>query len=370
MRGGSAVERGGFRFVLTTRGRRRRVQAAAALARLRLARPGLPATASRVAGARAWSSVPPACASSASRSASKAAEPWPRRHTSKVSTGAMSATAWIDIAAAIGEPSSTLRGAIATPRAGRHAGQDRVVGTQFEHARGLAFGGRVPALDITAVGAAALEGHQGRHAQVARGDDARMAARRDQRQRLVIDAHLLEHGRVEQLGLRRRGEQGGVELEIADLLDQPPGHARHQFQADLGPALVITREHLGQARRGRALHGAEPQPPVRMVLAHRVPRLVGQRQQALGIGQQGLAGRGQHQAAAVAREQRGAERRLQLPDAGGHVRLHAVELGRRARDAVFAHHGAEDRQCRQIHDSLLENELLLDYSFFEIKRAG
>jgi hypothetical protein len=83
-----------------------------------------------------------------------------------------------------------------------------------------------------------------------------------------------------------------------------------------------------------------------------VAGLVGEREQALGIRQQGLAGGGEHQPAAIADEQFRAELLFELLDTRGHVRLHAVQLRGGTRDAVFAHYRAKNRKGGQIHDSL------------------
>jgi hypothetical protein len=89
---------------------------------------------------------------------------------------------------------------------------------------------------------------------------------------------------------------------------------------------------------------------VRLARLHRLAGLGGQAQDVVRVGQQGLAGGGEHHALALAHEQLHTQRRLQLADARGYVRLHAVQLRRRTCDATFAYNGAEDFQRGQIHD--------------------
>jgi hypothetical protein len=82
-------------------------------------------------------------------------------------------------------------------------------------------------------------------------------------------------------------------------------------------------------------------------------RLIGEREQTLRVGQQCLASRRQNEAPAIADEQVGPQLLLELLDARGDVRLHAIELGGGARHAVFPHDSAKNGQGCEIHDSLL-----------------
>ncbi|ABA48865.1 hypothetical protein BURPS1710b_1816 [Burkholderia pseudomallei 1710b] len=236
-------------------------------------------------------------------------------------------------------------------RARRDARDDRVIRAEFEHALGLQPLRRVPALDAAAVRAAALERDERRQPHVARRAHARMAARREQHQFFGERGRRLER-LAERLGAGRRRDERGVELEVAHETDQLARRAGDELERDVGPRLVVAGEQGGQAARRGAFHRAEPQPAVRPVFGDRVARLVGEREQTLRIRQQRLAGRGEHEPAAVAHEKRRAELLLQLLDARRDVRLHTVELCRRARHAVLAHDRAKDRESRQIHDSL------------------
>jgi hypothetical protein len=82
----------------------------------------------------------------------------------------------------------------------------------------------------------------------------------------------------------------------------------------------------------------------------RAPRLVGQRQQAIGVADQHVARRRQAQAASLVFEQWHAQRRLQLADACGDARLRAIEAGRCTVHAARLDDGAEGLQFAKFHD--------------------
>ncbi len=79
-------------------------------------------------------------------------------------------------------------------------------------------------------------------------------------------------------------------------------------------------------------------------------------------------------ALALADEELDPEISLQLADAGGHVRLHPVELFRGPGDAAGLYHGSEDFQIAQIHRSLHRSyfEMIVNhnYSFYVIDRPA
>ena len=100
-------------------------------------------------------------------------------------------------------------------------------------------------------------------------------------------------------------------------------------------------ERLRQPHCGGALHRAKAQRAARTRARHRVARFLGQRQQPIGVVEQYAAFRRELHPPPFADEQGDAEILLELLDARRHVRLHAVQLLRGARDAAGAHDGAE-----------------------------
>ncbi|MNN21842.1 hypothetical protein D3C81_1351770 [compost metagenome] len=167
------------------------------------------------------------------------------------------------------------------------------------------------------------------------------------------DQFLGESGPGDQFGIAERlGHEGAIDLEAAQRVQRLPGRQRHEFQFDVRPRLVIARQHRRQPAGRRALHRCHPQPPMGPHRLHRVAGLVGQLQDAPRIVEQRLPGRGEHHALAVAQEQLHTERLLQLADARGHVRLHAVQPRGGACDATGLHHGAENLEFGEVHDRL------------------
>jgi len=114
---------------------------------------------------------------------------------------------------------------------------------------------------------------------------------------------------------------------------------------------VITREHRRQARRGGALERADAQHAARRAAPQRGAGLGGKREQALGVGEQRAALRGELEAPAPAVEKLRAEARLELLDARGDVRLHAVQARGGPGDAARLGHRLEDLQRDQVHVS-------------------
>ena len=107
-----------------------------------------------------------------------------------------------------------------------------------------------------------------------------------------------------------------------------------------------------QANGRGAFHRSEPQHPARLGIVHRFARLVSETDQPVRIVEQDGARRREVELLAVADEQLDAELLLELLHPRGDVRLHAVELFGRARDAARLHDGAEDLEVGQIHRSL------------------
>ena len=136
------------------------------------------------------------------------------------------------------------------------------------------------------------------------------------------------------------GEHGGREL-----LRVP----RAQLDRHVGVAALVFGERPGQAHRGRALHGAKAQHAARPGILHRLPRLLREVEQPVGIAEQHLACGREVQPLALPDEEGHAELLLELADASRDVGLDAVEAFRRAGDAALAGEGAEDPQGRKIH---------------------
>jgi hypothetical protein len=62
------------------------------------------------------------------------------------------------------------------------------------------------------------------------------------------------------------------------------------------------------------------------------------------------------QPALLAHEELRAERGLEMLDAGGHVRLHAMQLAGGRADAALVRHRLEDLQGSEVHYSRSEND--------------
>ena len=104
------------------------------------------------------------------------------------------------------------------------------------------------------------------------------------------------------------------------------------------------REHRWQPGARGAFQRPEPQDAAHRAAAQLLFGQIGHLQQPLGVSEQCAARIGQHQAAALATEQRDAEPLLELLDPRGHVGGDTVQLTRRTCDAALPHHAAEDVQ--------------------------
>ena len=147
---------------------------------------------------------------------------------------------------------------------------------------------------------------------------------------------------------KRLGDKGGFDLEICQALDQRPGRSGRQFNDDLGKHRVIAGQQRRKAAAGRAFQRAQPEYSHRFAGAHGVHRLVSEPKQAIGIAEKLLAFRRKPDIATLAAEKAGTDMLFELANAGGDVRLDAVEFGRRAHDAALVHDRAENSQ--QIRD--------------------
>jgi hypothetical protein len=153
---------------------------------------------------------------------------------------------------------------------------------------------------------------------------------------------------------QRLGHKSRFHFKLFQPAQQGGCGAGLEFQRDLGVAGMEGREHRGQARTRRTLQRAQAQHTTHRAALQLLFGLVRHLQQLVGMAEQGAAGIGQHQAAALAAEQCLTQAFLELLDAGGDVGWHTVEQGGRARDTAFPHHAAEDVQIVQIHLSHLE----------------
>ena len=156
--------------------------------------------------------------------------------------------------------------------------------------------------------------------------------------------------RFESLGGKRLGDEGSLDVAAEDLRDQRAGGAGDQLEPYLGVGCVIARQHRRQAGRRGALERADAQRAARRAAAQRRLGLGRKPQQALGIGEEQLALGGERQAPLVAVKQRRAEALLELLDARGDVRLHAVQPRGSLGDAAGLRDGLEDVQRGEVHD--------------------
>ncbi|MER8464370.1 hypothetical protein NKH02_15850 [Mesorhizobium sp. M1396] len=155
-------------------------------------------------------------------------------------------------------------------------------------------------------------------------------------------------------GVEFAGEHGGREnLRVAGA----------QLDLHLGIASVVLGEQARKPSRGGALHSAKPQLTAWARIEDRRSRFLGKRQQPVRVDNQPLAGGRNLQPLAFADKEPHAQILFKLPDASGHVGLHAKQLFRRLGDTALAHHHAKDAKVGQIHPSLPENKMILIIHF-------
>ena len=132
---------------------------------------------------------------------------------------------------------------------------------------------------------------------------------------------------------------------------------------------MVAREDRRQSRRRHALEGAEDEGPARRVVVKRRLRLRGEAQEAIGVGEQELALRGEHEAPLLPEEEPGTEALLELLHACGDVRLHPVQPRRRLRDPALLGDGLEDLEGGQIDRSHFENVSISSIHFSQYAGA-
>ena len=146
----------------------------------------------------------------------------------------------------------------------------------------------------------------------------------------------------------RLGDQRGIELAGEDRGRQHVRIAGAQLQSHLRMAPVIFAERAGQADRRGALHRAEAEQPARALVLHGAARLIGEREQPVGVVEQHAAGGREMQALS-------SRRNSATPSSSSSWRMRVVtfdctRLSRRGgtRDAAFADDDAEDAQGGEI----------------------
>ncbi|APR83372.1 Enoyl-[acyl-carrier-protein] reductase [Minicystis rosea] len=170
------------------------------------------------------------------------------------------------------------------------------------------------------------------------------------------DQHQLfaEHGDAREARIGARiGDERGVERAAEDRRDQALRRPRGELHRDLGMAAVVRRERPRQPRGRGALHRSEPQRSARRGIADRLPRLLRQREQPLGIGQEQATGGRELEAVLLAEEERDAQIFLQLAHTHRHVRRHPVEARRGRAHAARRDHRPEDFEVRELHSIVL-----------------
>ena len=167
----------------------------------------------------------------------------------------------------------------------------------------------------------------------------RLSGRRDDDRLFRHDKHLVERRVGDRLGHKSRIEFAGEDRRAERRRIAGP-----QFKRHVGMAAVIFVQRCRQSDRRGAFHRAEAKQAARLRIAHRCSRLVGHREQALGIAEQCLSCWREMQPLALPDEQRDVEIILELADTRGDVRLDAIQVFRRTGDAALAYHGCEDAQ--------------------------
>ncbi len=234
---------------------------------------------------------------------------------------------------------STETGTIAKPGARGHAGDHGQVGRKFQRPRRRHDAFAQPLREQAAIRTTQREGDQRGVGEVAGSGDGAHTARSDQHQFFLEHRQGFEPGRGEGLG-----HEGGLDIESLYPLQQCAGRAGHQLDHHSRVKPVEARQHRRQPATRRAFERTQPEGAERKIAAQFTLRLIGQAQQAIGIGQQLMAGRCERERAPLAVEQLVAQSLFELLDAGRDIRLHAIELVRRADHAALRHDGAEDLQ--------------------------
>ncbi|MGF6816078.1 hypothetical protein OKW33_002884 [Paraburkholderia atlantica] len=146
-----------------------------------------------------------------------------------------------------------------------------------------------------------------------------------------------------------------VEFARANLLAHPARHAVAQRRFDLRPGLDELLQETAEAQKLGVENGADPQTSAHF-LAERLRRAfyVGCRaERAFGVRQQRLAVARQRESVRCPREQRHAERLLQVLDLQADGRLGQMQLHCGTREVALACHGDESPKKSQIHILIL-----------------
>jgi len=143
-------------------------------------------------------------------------------------------------------------------------------------------------------------------------------------------------------------------LMIEHAFDHLGGGARHQDQIHFGIGLGERDEISWQPQSGGAFERAHAQrAPRRAIVADGPACFSHEMTDALRIGQQAAARRGQGDATAMTLKQGAAEFLLEGTNARGHIRLHCVQFGCGPVHAAEACHRRECLQVGNIHGRFL-----------------
>ncbi|MNL34848.1 hypothetical protein D3C87_1568430 [compost metagenome] len=146
----------------------------------------------------------------------------------------------------------------------------------------------------------------------------------------------------------RAVDKGGGQPARQHAVDHGPGRSGGQVQLDLGVALVIGGQQLGDAHRRGALQRPQGERALRLLARHCGPGFLDQVEDTPGIVEKTPPRRRQAQPTLLADKQVHAQVQLQLLDPRRQVRRHPMYmLGGHADTAVLGH-GFENLELYQI----------------------
>ncbi len=170
----------------------------------------------------------------------------------------------------------------------------------------------------------------------------------------LVDRHPFKC-RVQQRPIDERRSQ----LARQHTLDHIPRGPGRQIQFHFRVALVIRRQHRGDAHGRRAFQRPQSKCALGVAARCRLAGLLDQVENTPRIVEKGPAGGRQTQAQFFANEQIHAQLLLQLLDTRCQVGGHAMQALGSGADAALLGHGLEKFELSEVHHSLLEKDSLL-----------
>jgi hypothetical protein len=166
----------------------------------------------------------------------------------------------------------------------------------------------------------------------------------------------MERGAVARFVVGRQADVvADIQFAGANLLQHPARHPMPQGRFDMRPGLHQLLQKAAEAQERRVEYRADPQAAPDLVTQRlRSPLHIGRRaERAFGVGQQRLTVAREREAVRSPREQRHAERLLQMLDLQADGGLGQVKLHRGTREVALPRHGDEGPKQSEIHRLIL-----------------